>query len=475
MSARLKLMVAAMVIVCSTADKGDRAAAQSLKKLQAQTTSSSREGALPSTPKSRAEKDDCEKGYEEAMSYAVGMNRVHIKTKEAVKRLEALAKAECAEAVAELVAVGYEGSWAPWVPKDEASAQELANIALADGLEQRADEGRPNAQFGLSVFYRCGLGVAKDSDKAWQLAVQAAKGGCAIAQFYLGLCYYDPSDDSGKNLERAAYWYEQAAAQGHANAQFRLGLMYLKGIGVPGDMNKAAQLIQQAANQGHDQASTELKNRLCPQNATAYYNRGAAYAKLGQYQNAIDDYTEAVNLAPKYAKAYAMRGCSLAVLGQRQKAIDDCSKAISLDPKNTKLIFGRGIAYGILGEWQKAIDDYNEVISLDPKDAEAYYYRGRNYRDLKQHERASQDYNRAIPTDKNGYVISFNEKAIQDYNRAIELKPGYATAYFSRGNAYSDLKQFNKAIRDYDRAIELKPDYAEAKVRRDIAYKHLKQ
>ena len=54
------------------------------------------------------------------------------------------------------------------------------------------------------------------------------------------------------------------------------------------------------------------------------------------------------------------------------------------------------------------------------------------------------------------------DSAIKDYDEAIRLKPDYAEAYNSRGNAKSAKGDYDGAIKDYDEAIRLKPDYTEA-------------
>jgi len=50
------------------------------------------------------------------------------------------------------------------------------------------------------------------------------------------------------------------------------------------------------------------------------------------------------------------------------------------------------------------------------------------------------------------------------------LDPGLAKAYYNRGSAYDDLKQYNRAIQEFDKAIELDPGFAEAYYSRGIAY-----
>jgi tetratricopeptide (TPR) repeat protein len=92
-----------------------------------------------------------------------------------------------------------------------------------------------------------------------------------------------------------------------------------------------------------------------------------------------------------------------------------------------------------------------EIIESNPDDAEAYYNRGIAYYDIK-------DYN----------------KAINDYSKAIELNPDDAKTYFYRGNAYGRIEDYDKAINDFSKAIELNPDYAEAYNNRGNAYNKIK-
>jgi Flp pilus assembly protein TadD len=53
------------------------------------------------------------------------------------------------------------------------------------------------------------------------------------------------------------------------------------------------------------------------------------------------------------------------------------------------------------------------------------------------------------------------DEAIEDFSQAIRLHPT-AAAYFCRGAAYKDKKEFHKAIEDYSQAIRLDPEDAYA-------------
>ena len=48
--------------------------------------------------------------------------------------------------------------------------------------------------------------------------------------------------------------------------------------------------------------------RISPQYDKAYYNRGVAWGRKGEYEKAILDYSEAIRLSPQLPNAYAGRG-----------------------------------------------------------------------------------------------------------------------------------------------------------------------
>ena len=60
--------------------------------------------------------------------------------------------------------------------------------------------------------------------------------------------------------------------------------------------------------------------------------------------------------------AYNNRGAAYAVLGQYQLAIEDYDKAIQLDPEDAMAYYNRGVAYKELGRYHRAIEDYDRVI-----------------------------------------------------------------------------------------------------------------
>jgi len=66
----------------------------------------------------------------------------------------------------------------------------------------------------------------------------------------------------------------------------------------------------------------------------AYFNRGDAWYEKGEYDKAIADYTEVIQLNPKNLNAYLIRGDTWLEKGEYDKAIADYTEVIRLDPKN---------------------------------------------------------------------------------------------------------------------------------------------
>ena len=127
--------------------------------------------------------------------------------------------------------------------------------------------------------------------------------------------------------------------------------------------------------------------------------RGVSYINLGQFENAIQDYTSEIALFDGSAVDYVNRGVSYDALGQRQNAVNDYTKAIQLDPNYAAAYNNRGVSYGNLGQHQNAIDDYTKAIQLDPDYAVAYKNRGVSYDALGDYANADSDDTKACSLD----------------------------------------------------------------------------
>ena len=230
--------------------------------------------------------------------------------------------------------------------------------------------------------------------------------------------------------------------------------------------------------------------------AEEYISRGVEAGQQGQYSDAIENFTKAIELKPDYAEVYYDRGLayhslvyhSLAYLskGEYAQAIQDYTKAIELKPDYAEAYHARGSAYGSQDENYRAIQDLTKAIELKPNYAEAYAVRGGNYNIQGEYDHAIQDSTKAIelnPDCARAYAVRGTayggqgkyDRAIQDLTKTIELNPDDAIAYAVRGRTYIIQGEYDHAIQDSTKAIELNPNYVEAYYARGLAWLHLQK
>ena len=226
--------------------------------------------------------------------------------------------------------------------------------------------------------------------------------------------------------------------------------------------------------------------RLDPGDAFAFHNRGRSFSELEKFQAAIQDYTKAIQLAPNYREAFNDRGASFQKLGQTQRAIRDFDLAISLSPSHPDAYLNRGIAYAELGQHQQSLQDFGTAIRLEPGSALGYRNRGTSFLALGQFHQAVQNFDDAITLDhldpathNNRGTAHLNlglfQKAIQDFDEAIFLDAEHASAFNNRGIANNNLGNFLLALQDFGEAIRLDPLYSRAYNNRGTAYRGLGQ
>jgi len=84
---------------------------------------------------------------------------------------------------------------------------------------------------------------------------------------------------------------------------------------------------------------------------------------------------------PNNSKAYFFRGKTYIWEENPQQAMRDFSKAIELDPRNPETYKFRGLVFNIIGNYEMAIQDYDRAIEMKPSEADLYYLRGSAYLD----------------------------------------------------------------------------------------------
>ena len=124
----------------------------------------------------------------------------------------------------------------------------------------------------------------------------------------------------------------------------------------------------------------------------AHLNRGAIYADFrGEFQEALAAYDRALELEPEFAVAYFNRGGVHLNLGDPDQALVDFDEAIRLgmEPELQAIAHNeRGRVFLALEEYENALYDFGEAIELDPSLDHVYANRGLAYAELGDTEQA---------------------------------------------------------------------------------------
>jgi tetratricopeptide (TPR) repeat protein len=213
--------------------------------------------------------------------------------------------------------------------------------------------------------------------------------------------------------------------------------------------------------------------QLKPNFVRAYGKRAGIYYDNKKATEAIFDYTMCTNLSPDYTAGFYYRGLIYMDQGKYKNAIEDFSSVIKVDPSYTDAYLNRGISSGNLRNFNDALYDYEKVEKLEPEYWQIHNRKGHIYYQQEYWQKAVQEYSTAIqkkPKEAISYVYRANtyskmgdaEKCLMDFLMAQNLNPKLSDVYLNRGNVFYNAEMYEDALKDYKQVIELSPKWSGA-------------
>ncbi len=259
----------------------------------------------------------------------------------------ALADLERAIALDASDAAAYVHQGAAYIGLDD-PAQAVAAFAQAVALEPKVAShyyNRGLAHFNLAAYSE----AAADFARAIELAppYELAREKLALSRLLLG----DTHSDEDHSFSVAAY--DQLISREPDNAAAYI--------------NRAADHFH-LGNYAQAVADTTRAIELNPNSDLAYQNRAAAYSELGRHDLELSDSSRAIELNPTEPVHYLNRAIAYTYYegGNYEAALSDYRQMLELAPNHPDALYGLACLYALLHEPAESLSQLARAIQHDP-------------------------------------------------------------------------------------------------------------
>lgn len=143
-------------------------------------------------------------------------------------------------------------------------------------------------------------------------------------------------------------------------------------LGFIGDMNIVDVLAEHLKNRDRrasinvETALWNIWSRSGNDEVDQMLNAGKKHIENEKFSEAIEQFTEIIEIAPDFAEGYNQRAIVGFVLGEWENALEDCKQTVRLNPYHFGAYAGMGHVYLRLGEIEDAIESYKQALTINP-------------------------------------------------------------------------------------------------------------
>jgi len=187
-------------------------------------------------------------------------------------------------------------------------------------------------------------------------------------------------------------------------------------------------------------------------NIFALTNKGAAFAALGKFEEAIFWHNKALELNPIFATVLNNKGFALANLGKYEETLRLACQALEINPNHIEALINKGNALATLGDSKKGLSCFYEALKIDPDNSLVLSGIGNMFNSLE-----------------------LSEKALSWYEKSLNADPDDPLTLSNKGLALVKLGKFKDAIICYDKALKIDPMNTVTLQNKHIALKKLQE
>jgi tetratricopeptide (TPR) repeat protein len=182
--------------------------------------------------------------------------------------------------------------------------------------------------------------------------------------------------------------------------------------------------------------------------AEIYMHRGANYANLGKYGNALKDFREALNYFPDHSAVYVNMANLYEKMGKSQEAFNAMEKAVEIDPNDPIACYGLGRHYSFLGKHDDAIKYYTKALEYFPDRPHYLHALARSYQDKGDKENAIIYFKKYLEYAPNGEHVFLVKQYLALVGEAVEEDPRDIVVMLQKKNFETLEKHLRTLLRE---------------------------
>ncbi len=216
-----------------------------------------------------------------------------------------------------------------------------------------------------------------------------------------------------------------------------------------------------------DALKLRMGQALNPTDSEGHLQLGKTYYQLGEYENAMECFQNAIALDARNQHAYNNLGLVYLALRLNLQAIDMFHTALEITPANPAFYNNLGYAYDMAEQFDEALSAYRSAIEADATFVDAYYNLASGYLNRESYDEAVEYYEQAIALDDTDATAYFNLGLA--YEESAKAQLNGAEVELSKGTS----QKFVKAIQAYERGLSLDKTEVEAYYRLAGVYREI--
>ena len=223
------------------------------------------------------------------------------------------------------------------------------------------------------------------------------------------------------------------------------------------------------------ETSFRLAARDDPSSAEAIYGLGSVYLKQNKRKEARGAFERATKLNANYPEtlpnAWNNLGLIATQVGNTQEAIQYFQEALRLSPQHVIALDNLGNAYRQLKQWDEARSAFERALAVNARDAEGNYGLGMAYAQNNETDRAYEFLQKALQA-RPGYPEALNnlgvlylrtgrrDQAVASFEECIRVAPAFDQSYLNLARVYAVEGNREKAREVLQQLLKQHPDHA---------------